>query len=50
MDNNSNKLFQEFVAPTAQEWIDKIQVDLKGAEVFSKKLFISTGEHKIIEL
>lgn len=27
-----------------------VKVDLKGAEVFSKKLFISTGEHKIIEL
>ena len=27
-----------------------VKVDLKGTEVFSKKLFISTGEHKIIEL
>ena len=27
-----------------------VKVDLKGTEVFSKKLFISTVEHKIIEL
>ena len=27
-----------------------VKVDLNGTEVFSKKLFISTGEHKIIEL
>ena len=28
----------------------EVKVDLNGTEVFSKKLFISTGEHKIIEL
>lgn len=43
MDNNSNKLFQEFVAPTAQEWIDKIQVDLKGAD-FQKRMVWRTNE------
>ena len=43
MDNNSNKLFQEFVAPTAQEWSDKIQVDLKGAD-FQKRMVWRTNE------
>lgn len=43
MDNNSNKLFQEFVAPTTQEWIDKIQVDLKGAD-FQKRMVWRTNE------
>lgn len=43
MDNNSNKLFQEFVAPTTQEWIDKIQVDLKGAD-YQKRMVWRTNE------
>lgn len=29
MSNNKEKLFSEFKAPTRQEWLDKIQVDLK---------------------
>ena len=28
---NKEKLFTEFTAPTTQEWLDKIEVDLKGA-------------------
>ena len=27
---NKEKLFTEFTAPTTQEWLDKIQVDLKS--------------------
>ena len=37
------KLFSEFQAPTRQEWLDKIEVDLKGAD-FQKKLVWRTNE------
>ena len=37
------RLFQEFAAPTTQEWLDKIQVDLKGAD-FQKRLVWRTNE------
>lgn len=37
------KLFTEFTAPTTQEWLDKIQVDLKGAD-FQKRLVWRTNE------
>ena len=40
---NKEKLFTEFAAPTTQEWLDKIQVDLKGAD-FQKRLVWSTNE------
>ena len=40
---NREKLFSEFVAPTRQEWLDKIAVDLKGAD-FEKKLVWRTNE------
>lgn len=43
MANNNEKLFSEFVAPTTQEWLDKIQVDLKGAD-FNKRLVWRTNE------
>ena len=43
MSNNKEKLFSEFQAPTTQEWLDKIQVDLKGAD-FNKKLVWRTNE------
>jgi len=43
MANNNEKLFSEFVAPTTQEWLDKIQVDLKGAD-FNKRLVWKTNE------
>lgn len=43
MSNNREKLFAEFEAPTTQEWLDKIQVDLKGAD-FNKKLVWRTNE------
>ncbi len=43
MSNNREKLFTEFEAPTKQEWLDKIQVDLKGAD-FNKKLVWRTNE------
>ena len=37
------KLFTEFQAPTTQEWLDKIEVDLKGAD-FQKRLVWRTNE------
>jgi len=40
---NREKLFNEFQAPTKQEWLDKIEVDLKGAD-FQKKLVWRTNE------
>ena len=43
MSNNREKLFTEFTAPTTQEWLDKIQVDLKGAD-FNKRLVWRTNE------
>lgn len=43
MSNNREKLFTEFSAPSTQEWLDKIQVDLKGAD-FNKKLVWRTNE------
>lgn len=43
MSNNKEKLFGEFQAPTTQEWLDKIQVDLKGAD-FNKRLVWKTNE------
>ena len=43
MTNNKEKLFTEFSAPTTQEWLDKIEVDLKGAD-FQKRLVWKTNE------
>lgn len=43
MTNTREKLFTEFQAPTTQEWFDKIQVDLKGAD-FQKRLVWRTPE------
>lgn len=43
MTSNREKLFTEFKAPTRQEWLDKIQVDLKGAD-FNKRLVWRTNE------
>jgi methylmalonyl-CoA mutase len=43
MSNNKEKLFTEFQSPTTQEWLDKIQVDLKGAD-FNKRLVWRTNE------
>ena len=40
---NKEKLFSEFQAPTTQEWLDKIEVDLKGAD-FHKRLVWRTNE------
>ena len=40
---NKEKLFTEFTAPTTQEWLDKIDVDLKGAD-FQKRLVWRTNE------
>ena len=37
------KLFTEFTPPTTQEWLDKIHVDLKGAD-FNKRLVWRTNE------
>ena len=41
--SNKEKLFTEFQSPSKQEWLDKIQVDLKGAD-FEKKLVWRTNE------
>ena len=43
MSNIKEKLFSEFQAPTTQEWLDKIEVDLKGAD-FQKRLVWRTNE------
>ncbi len=43
MSNTKEKLFTEFHAPTTQEWLDKIGVDLKGAD-FEKRLVWRTNE------
>ena len=43
MSNNKEKLFTEFAVPTTQEWLDKIEVDLKGAD-FQKRLVWRTNE------
>ena len=40
---NKEKLFTEFTAPTKQEWLDKIEIDLKGAD-FQKRLVWRTNE------
>ena len=40
---NKEKLFAEFQAPTTQEWLDKIEVDQKGAD-FQKRLVWRTNE------
>ena len=40
---NKEKLFTEFQAPTTQEWLDKIEVDLKGAD-FQKRMVWRTNE------
>ena len=40
---NKEKLCTEFTAPTTQEWLDKIGVDLKGAD-FQKRLVWRTNE------
>ena len=37
------KLLSEFQAPTTQQWLDKIEVDLKGAD-FQKRLVWRTNE------
>ncbi len=43
MSECKEKLFTEFRTPTRQEWLDKIQVDLKGAD-FNKRLVWRTNE------
>ena len=43
MSTIKEKLFTEFTAPTTQEWLDKIEVDLKGAD-FQKRLVWRTNE------
>ena len=43
MSDIKEKLFTEFQAPSAQDWLDKIQVDLKGAD-FEKTLVWRTNE------
>lgn len=43
MADSNEKLFSDFAPVTTQEWLDKITVDLKGAD-FEKKLVWKTNE------
>ena len=43
MADNKEKLFSDFTGPSAQEWRDKIEVDLKGAD-YQKKMVWRTNE------
>ncbi len=43
MENNKERLFSDFAPVSRQEWLDKITVDLKGAD-FNKKLVWRTSE------
>ncbi len=43
MADRKEKLFSDFTAPTRQEWMDKILVDLKGAD-YQKKMVWRTNE------
>ena len=43
MANSKEKLFAEFAPTTTEEWLEKITVDLKGAD-FAKKLVWRTNE------
>lgn len=43
MADSKEKLFSDFTAPSRQEWIDKINVDLKGAD-YQKKMVWRTNE------
>lgn len=43
MLKSEERLFTEFEVPSTQEWLDKIQADLKGAD-FNKKLVWKTNE------
>ena len=40
---NKEKLFSDFTTPSRQEWRDKIEVDLKGAD-YEKKMVWKTNE------
>ena len=43
MTDSKEKLFSDFTAPSRQEWRDKIEVDLKGAD-YQKKMVWRTNE------
>ena len=43
MADSKEKLFSDFPPVSTQEWMDKIQVDLKGAD-YEKKLVWKTNE------
>ena len=43
MADSKEKLFSDFPSVSTQEWLDKITVDLKGAD-FEKKLVWKTNE------
>ncbi len=43
MADSKDKLFSDFVAPTRQQWRDKIEADLKGAD-YQKKMVWRTNE------
>ncbi len=43
MADSKERLFSDFTPPTRQEWLDKITVDLKGAD-FQKKMVWRTNE------
>ncbi len=43
MADSKERLFSDFTAPSRQEWLDKIQADLKGAD-YGKKMVWRTNE------
>ena len=43
MANSKERLFADFAPVSTQEWLDKINADLKGAD-FEKKLVWKTNE------
>ena len=48
MTEQKEKLFSDFTAPSSQEWRDKIEVDLKGAD-YQKKMVWRTDEGFSVE-
>ena len=49
MADSKEKLFSDFIAPTRQEWLDKINVDLKGADYQKKMVWgIAAGIEKYL--
>ena len=50
MADSKEKLFSDFIAPTRQEWLDKIKVELQGADYKKRMVERSKGGFKREEL